>query len=286
MGFISKVLKKIVRPLHNEMSFERLPLYKLVKNNFVEKDELKKLFYNKEHLNKRAKENIESTHFLGKQIKITDSFWYLHSLTELFIDETYSFIATTKEPLIIDCGSNIGLSIIYFKRLYPEAKVIGFEPDKDIYKKLQHNVGQFNLSKLELHQKAIWVNNEPLLFQQNGSLGGHITSSESSNTIKIETIRLKDLLHQKVDFLKIDIEGPEYDIIKDCEELLGNVENIFIEYHSFHENEQMVGELIIMLKKSGFKIYIKEAWENMNKPFIEKKGPYFDLQLNIFGYRR
>ena len=286
MSFILKVVKKIFRPLLTDMLFKRQALYKLVTNNFVEKNELKKLYYNKVYLNSSAKTIIESTYFLGKPIKITDSFWYLHSLTELFIDETYCFKATTNEPLIIDCGSNIGLSIIYFKRLYPEAKVIGFEPDKDIFKKLQHNVAQFNLSKLELHQKAVWVNNEPLLFQQNGSLGGHITSNASSNTIKVETIRLRDLLNQKVDFLKIDIEGPEYDIIKDCEDLLSNVDNLFIEYHSFHENEQMIGELLMMIKKAGFKIYIKEAWENMNKPFVEKKGPYFDLQLNIFGYRR
>jgi hypothetical protein len=48
----------------------------------------------------------------------------------------------------------------------------------------------------------------------------------------------------------------------------------------------MLGELIIFLKDAGFKVYIKEAWENMKKPYLEKKGPFFDLQLNIFGYRR
>lgn len=286
MNLVFRALKKIMKPVFKDDSFERQALYKLVTNNLVEKKELKKLFFNKEHLNQAARENIDSTYFIGKHIKITDSFWYLHSLNELFIDETYKFVTPKTSPLIIDCGSNIGLSIIYFKRLYPEAKVIGFEPDKDIFEKLQYNVGKFNLLNIELHQKAIWINNEPLLFQQNGSLGGHITSNESSNTIKIETTRLRDLLHQKVDFLKIDIEGPEFEVLKDCESQLNNVENIFIEYHSFHHNEQMIGELLIILKNAGFKLYIKEAWENMKKPFVEKKGPYFDLQLNVFGYRR
>ena len=36
----------------------------------------------------------------------------------------------------------------------------------------------------------------------------------------------KDFLCQKIDFLKIDIEGPEYDILKDCGDSLKNVENI------------------------------------------------------------
>lgn len=48
---------------------------------------------------------------------------------ELFADACYSFRAQTDSPLIFDCGSNIGLSILFFKKLYPKARVIGFEPD-------------------------------------------------------------------------------------------------------------------------------------------------------------
>lgn len=117
-------------------------------------------------------------------------------------------------------------------------------------------------------------------------MGGHIVYEKAENTIEVQTLRLKDLLSEKIDFLKIDIEGPEYDILKDCGESLNNVENIFVEYHSFSEKPQMIGELLLILKKAGFKVYLKEAWENMKNPYIDKNSPYyFDLQLNIFGYR-
>jgi FkbM family methyltransferase len=227
----------------------------------------------------------KTTFIFDKKIKMTDSFWYLHSLNELFIEEVYKFNSNTETPRIIDCGSNIGLSILYFKKLYPKAKITGFEPDNDICAIANHNLQQFGITDIDLQQKAVWINNEPLIFAKLGSLSGHFVEKEAENTIKIETIRLKDYLQEKVDFLKIDIEGPEFDIIKDCREDLKNVENIFVEYHSFAENPQMIGELLIYLKEAGFKLYIKEAWENMKNPFIEKKGPYFDLQLNIFGYR-
>lgn len=222
----------------------------------------------------------------GKSIKITDPFWYLHGLKEIFIDEVYKFDSESSSPLIIDCGSNIGLSIIYFKKIYPGAKVIGFEPDIDIFKMLKYNLSQFNIKDVELFPKAVWINNKPLSFKKNGSVGGHLFEGDGDNLVNIETVRLKDFLNQTIDFLKIDIEGAEFEILKDCEDTLKNVKNIFVEYHSFHENTQMIGELLIILKNAGFKIYIKEAWENMKKPFIEKKGPYFDLQLNIFGYKR
>lgn len=234
------------------------------------------------------KKNIPSKKeslIFDKKIKMTDSFWYLHSLNELFIEQVYQFKSDKKNPYIIDCGSNIGLSILYFKKLFPEARVIGFEPDNDICAIAKSNLSQFAINDVDLQQKAVWINNEPLIFAKLGSLSGHFVDKESENTIKIETVRLKDYLQEPVDFLKIDIEGPEFDIIKDCKDDLKNVENIFVEYHSFAENPQMIGELLTYLKEAGFKLYIKEAWENMKNPYIEKKGPYFDLQLNIFGYR-
>ena len=233
----------------------------------------------------KKKSNKRRTILFGKEIKITDSFWYLHNLKELFVDEVYKFNSNSTIPKIIDCGSNIGLSIIFFKRLYPDSEIIGFEPDDDIFNISKYNLNQFGINDVKLFQKAVWINEEPLVFAKTGSLGGHIVHEKSENTIKIQTVRLKDFLCQKIDFLKIDIEGPEYDILKDCGESLKNVDNIFVEYHSFSESPQMIGELLIILKSAGFKVYVKEAWENMKNPYKEKKGPYFDLQLNIFGYR-
>lgn len=255
-------------------------------NVYTEYNRLSKIKVSFFEVYRLLKKNRINTRLFGETIKITDSFWYLHGLNELFIEEVYRFLSDSKTPLIIDCGSNIGLSIIYFKRLFPEARIIGFEPDNEIFNILKANISQFGLNKIELNQKAVWINNRPLYFKKNGSVGGHIYGESDFNTIEIETFRLKDLLNENVDFLKIDIEGAEFEILKDCEENLKNVENIFVEYHSFHEEDQMIGELLCILKLAGFKIYIKEAWSNMNHPFIEKKGPYFDLQLNIFGYRR
>jgi FkbM family methyltransferase len=229
---------------------------------------------------------IRHSTLFGKKIMITDPFWYVHSLTEIFVDETYKFEPENSQPLIIDCGSNIGLSIIYFKKYYSSARVIGFEADIDIANMAKFNLNKMGIEDVELNAKAVWINDNPLFFAKKGSLSGHIVSEEAANTIKVETVRLKHYLNQSVDFLKIDIEGSEYDIIVDCKDELKNIKNLFIEYHSFGDNPQMIGELLIILKNAGFKVYIKEAWKNMKNPFVQRKGPYFDLQLNIFAYRK
>ena len=73
---------------------------------------------------------------------------FLHSLEEIFEEEVYRFQTENKTPLIIDCGANIGLSVLYFRRLFPNAKIIAFEPDEGIFKILQKNMGLIPQSNL------------------------------------------------------------------------------------------------------------------------------------------
>ena len=48
--------------------------------------------------------------------------------TEIFVAEPYRFTTQSKSPLIIDGGVNVGVSVAYFKWLYPDSRIIGFEP--------------------------------------------------------------------------------------------------------------------------------------------------------------
>jgi tRNA1(Val) A37 N6-methylase TrmN6 len=48
------------------------------------------------------------------------------------LDEIYNFKPSKEKPTIIDCGSNIGTSLLYFSKHYLAAKIIGFEADDEI----------------------------------------------------------------------------------------------------------------------------------------------------------
>ena len=111
------------------------------------------------------------------------------------------------------------------------------------------------------------------------------SSQESGNTV--EAVRLKEYLNQKVDFLKIDIEGAEYDVLKDIQPNLHFVQSLFLEYHGmFSQNKELV-EILDIITKEGFHFYIKEATSVYDHPFLrstETKKDY-DVQLNIFCIR-
>jgi len=214
-------------------------------------------------------------------------FWYLHSIDELFIEEVYKCRFNTDTPVILDCGANIGLSVIYFKKLFPKARVTAFEPDNNLYNNILFNIDSFKLSDVEVVNKGVWKESTTLHFSAGGTLGGTIVENNSnlSNLISIETVRLREYLNTKIDFLKIDIEGAEYEVIKDIKDLLVNVDNLFLEYHSEGNSPQVLHVMLQWIQEAGFKYHIKNAWENQKYPFIEKGHPIFDMQLNIFCYR-
>ncbi len=226
----------------------------------------------------------------GRQIQIPDiaSFRFMHK--EIFEQEIYKFKTSTPEPYIIDGGANIGLATIYFKKLYPSSKIVCFEPDPEIFKTLKLNIGVFDFRQIELIQKGLWNANTKLFFKSEGADAGLIAEFDKNNSApetEIEVVSLKPYLQKSVDFLKLDIEGAETIVLKDIQEELVRVERIFVEYHSFVGQPQRLNEIIDILTKARFRLYMSIPGNNsLNSPLMGL-GNYnnMDFQLNIFGYK-
>lgn len=211
-----------------------------------------------------------------------------HSLEELFGDKIYKQ-ELKENSYILDCGSNIGLSAIYLKSICPTATIELFEPDSKNFELLSKNVASCNLQNVVLHNKAIWKENTTLHFQNRGTLASRIDTSAEAEGTKVEAIRLRDFMTREIDFLKIDIEGAEYPVVKDIEDKLYLVKNFFLEYHGkFEENDQLA-ELLDIVKRNGFSFYIREAGLVYKTPFYRPDDGIeriYDVQLNIFCFRK
>lgn len=265
---------------------------KLYTNKSFKENERRKIIIQKKAENEKLRiENLPrftetEIDFLSKKIHIVDIASFKFIKKEIFDQQIYKFEANTQEPYIIDCGANIGLSIIYFKQLYPNAKIVGFEPDDRVFKALEYNIEAFNFSNIELIKKACWNEETTLKFYSEGADGGRVAMNlDTEQIIEVETIRLRKFLDRKVDFLKIDIEGAEVEVLHDISDLLVNVERIFVEYHSFVEKEQMLPEILAMLKDAGFRLHVSSPGLISLSPFL-KLNTYagMDNQLNIYGF--
>jgi FkbM family methyltransferase len=225
------------------------------------------------------------TTFNGWTITYDNARALIGMYNEIIFQEHYKFNTESKQPIIIDCGSNIGISVLYFDRLVKNARIIAVEADPMIADILRKNLSM-NSVRAEVIEKAIWkTSGEQLSFGSKGSDEGSLYSKE--NTIFVESIRLKDLMneYEHIDLLKIDIEGAEVEVLKDAEDSLSRVHKLFVEYHSYPDKQQELDVLLAIVTRQGFRYTILQARKVIH-PFLDAtKKHVMDLQLNIFCYR-
>jgi FkbM family methyltransferase len=171
--------------------------------------------------------------------------------------------------------------------LFPDSEIVAFEPDDKVFDVLQLNIKAFNLTNVALIKKACWHSETVLNFFSEGADGGRAASEfDEKDIIQVETIRLRKFLNNKVDFLKIDIEGAENEVLHDIHDLLHNVERLFVEFHSFVGREQMLPEILTILKRADFRLHISSPGLISKNPFIQLNTyANMDNQLNIYGFR-
>lgn len=119
----------------------------------------------------------------GQPFDATSAYWLLHSLDEIFVREVYRFTPATDTPLIIDCGASWGVSLRYFTMRHPGATIIAFEPDAKVFELLRGNVARFAPDTMQLVNQAVWTSNEILSFASDGTLGGALIDTDSTERL-------------------------------------------------------------------------------------------------------
>jgi len=221
----------------------------------------------------------------GYSVRFTDNAALFGMLDEIFVRENYKFNCESNTPTIIDCGANIGLSVLYSKSQHPDAVIHAFEPDPVAYQKLVANIEANGFKDVFTYNAAVWIEDGELVFETDGSWGGHIGDNANSVGVTVKARKLDGLLDKRVDFLKMDIEGAESDVIMHAKELIAkNVDKLFFEWHSLSGQPQRLGEILSFFEKQGFRYHIKEA-SNRQTPFIYKPTSRMDSQLDVFLWK-
>ncbi len=222
--------------------------------------------------------------FMGYHLEILDGASFVYQFKEIFYREEYKFSSAQEKPVILDCGANIGMASIYFKRQYPGAKIMAIEADPQIAGLLSRNLRGNGFADVEVISKAVWTDNSGVLFQPDGADGGHIAGSE--NGASIPSISLADLIRQapRIDLIKMDIEGAERKVLLACGPDLGRAKGIIVEYHSLNGKPQELGKILLLLESLGFRYQVQDV-NRMVHPLADElmvRGE-LDLQLNIFA---
>ena len=146
-------------------------------------------------------------------------------------------IENFQPKLIIDCGGNIGCSAVYFANVYKDAQIYSVEPVEDNFQLLRFNTTLYK--NIHPIKSALW-NKETYIKAEDQGLGfwGFMTfetTAENAEALKTITISkiLKESGFDKIDLLKIDIEGAEKEVFgaDNVDEWLSRVNVLVIELH-------------------------------------------------------
>jgi FkbM family methyltransferase len=179
--------------------------------------------------------------------------------TEIFMAEPYFFETTRPAPFIVDGGVNVGFSIAYFKWLYPDSRIVGFEPFPAAYDVAKRNIDRNQLSDVKLIQAALCAREGTaslnyIADDMSSTLSSRLTVRGAQPKVTaVESVRLSQYIEGEVDFLKLDIEGTEQEVLCEIEPKLRQVRNMFIEFHCTQgDAANSLPRTLDVLERNGF----------------------------------
>jgi len=185
----------------------------------------------------------------------SDALFLLH---EIFVNATYFFSTSTKAPRIIDCGANIGMATLFFKALYPAASITAVEPAPMTFERLRQNVARNHLHDVMLVNAALAEREGLVPMQDEGKPGSLIatTTGSSAGAGTVPAITLSSLLERPADFVKLDIEGAEYAVVRElvASGRIRQVREMILEFHDADTRAAELGAMIAALGAAGMQV--------------------------------
>lgn len=230
--------------------------------------------------------HFREEHFVGFTVDLLNYDIFLAEFRQIFVRNTYYFEPKNATPRIIDGGGNMGMSVLYFSWLAPEASITVFEPSREVFEVLRKNIDRNQLKHVEIvHAGLTEHDGELTMYPRGAAACGNTlqaTISEASATHKqnselpyqVKTVRLSPYLSSPVDLLKLDIEGSEGGVVSElaAANVLGNVRTCVMEYHYYPTAENNgLADLLKRFETASFGTQV--YWEDV---------PHTDHQLDLF----
>ena len=169
--------------------------------------------------------------------------------------------------IVVDVGANIGLHTLNMARIVGSTgQVFAFEPDPSNFEILKKNVKINNYKNIILEQKAVGDKHGRTTLYQSDHPGKHRIfpqTEQAKSQVQVELTNLDNYfdsdMTDKINFIKIDVEGLEFSVLKGMKNILKNSKKIKILFEFMPENTIEVGftpiELLNYLTSNDFKLY-------------------------------
>jgi FkbM family methyltransferase len=224
---------------------------------------------------------------LDYDIEYADLASFCPQFHEVFVHRSLEFQTTSPSPSILDCGANIGAASLFFKRQYPNARVTAYEADPDLCAMTRRNLERNRASDVDVVHAALWTSTGEVTFLAEGSdsgmIGGLAGAGEGlpTKTVTVPSLRLRDVLaDDRVDLLKLDIEGAEGPVLDDCAPVLDRVNAIVMDLHEFDPHDRQSPRVFECLSRAGFVCSVDDLLvQHWRTPLASANAPFPKVPL-------
>jgi len=167
----------------------------------------------------------------------------LKIIREVFFGAEYVCPDDIKPDVVVDLGSNAGYSVLYFKSVYPSARIIAVEPHPQTFERLKLNTA--HLADVDLINAAVtdYAGKATLYYGKKSWAAALTASNDRPASAVVPAITLRDLTEElgltKIDLLKIDIEGAEDQVLASSASILKHTRLVIFEYHQEHHRDTL-----------------------------------------------
>ena len=168
----------------------------------------------------------------------------------------------SKDSVFVDVGANIGFFSLYAAK--GATKVIAFEPISFLHKQFSSSIQKNNINNIDLRQIACGSKKgSGVINLMSNNIGSSSLVLENEQTYGNETVSIstldKELENQRVDFIKIDVEGYEWEVLQGAKNVISiNRPVIVLEFSPFLYEKKETGSSIAMLDfliNSGYTVF-------------------------------
>ena len=190
---------------------------------------------------------------------------FFQIIGEVYASKVYSRRYSPRPgDVILDLGAHVGTFAVYAaKQVGPKGRVIAFEPSSSNFQLLQQNACLNRLENLDLLNRGAWDREADLdlaLSPMSSSHSLYVGSSPAPRNGQIERIHvstvdqsLAELGIDRVQFVKMDIEGAEVEVLRGMDQLIKRCQPAMAvaAYHTV-SGMRTSGKVAAVLQSFGF----------------------------------
>jgi FkbM family methyltransferase len=212
----------------------------------------------------------------GLKIKLRVNSTDFMQFTTVWLQKEYekSGFEIKSNDIIIDVGAHIGLFTLFASQKCKDGKIYAFEPVRENYEILLSNITTNNLSNVISFNAAVTNKDGFAKIYLSKDDAGHSTMSATEISVDVKSKSLNTFLEseiEKCNFLKLDCEGAEYEIIESLTNgSLKKIDKMCIEYHNAIKQQNSFNNLLSKLKNSSYQVTVKPISENIGMIYAKK----------------